>query len=381
MKKLSIILFVLIFFQVTATSQIQTCFPCLRNGITFGTQSQIDSFQIIYPGCTEIEGDVTIKGDDITNLNGLSVVTSIGGSFKISTNPLTSLTGLDNLTSIGGWLEIDENDAMTSLTGLDNLTSIGEYLDMWNNDVLTSLAGLGNLTTIGGLLIIAQHDALTNLAGLDNLTSIGGHFSIIDNVALTSLTGLDNLTSIGWHLGINNNDALTNLAGLDNVTSIGGGLGIVYNDVLKSLSGLDNIAAGSIDSLFIYDNIALSTCEVKSICDYLVNPVGTIEIHDNATGCNSQQEVQEACDTLSVENISFEEGLSIYPNPANTELFIFISYGAIITEVTIYNQIGQKVLHHKPVTQPIDVSMLRKGMYIIEVSFGRESARRKLIVE
>ena len=32
--------------------------PCLPEGITFTTQSQMDSFPILYPNCTEIEGDV-----------------------------------------------------------------------------------------------------------------------------------------------------------------------------------------------------------------------------------------------------------------------------------------------------------------------------------
>ena len=53
--------------------------PCLPEGITFTTQAQIDSFQINYPNCTEIEGDVIISGY-ITNLYGLSVLTSIEGN-------------------------------------------------------------------------------------------------------------------------------------------------------------------------------------------------------------------------------------------------------------------------------------------------------------
>jgi len=73
--------------------------------------------------------------------------------------------------------------------------------------------------------------------------------------------------------------------------------------------------------------------------------------------------------------------INIYPNPANQEVFISNSSGATITEVTIYNQIGQKVLYHKPVNQPVDVSMLRQGMYIIEVVLGSKKARRLLIIE
>ncbi|RLD59692.1 MAG: hypothetical protein DRJ05_06040, partial [Bacteroidetes bacterium] len=107
MKNLALLFILAFFIQSVASSQ-----PCLPDGIEFTTQAQIDNFQTNYPNCTEIEGDVTIAGDDITNLNGLSVLTSIGGALTINgdmgvTNSnLTSLTGLDNLTSIGGDLKI-----------------------------------------------------------------------------------------------------------------------------------------------------------------------------------------------------------------------------------------------------------------------------------
>ena len=52
--------------------------PCLPQGITFNTQEQIDNFQTNHPNCTEIEGGVKIEGNDITNLDGLNVITSIG---------------------------------------------------------------------------------------------------------------------------------------------------------------------------------------------------------------------------------------------------------------------------------------------------------------
>ena len=71
--------------------------PC-PGSLYINSQTQIDSFQIIYPNCTEIKGDVWIHGDDITNLSGLNVLTSIGGNIQIfSNNALTSLSGLDNI--------------------------------------------------------------------------------------------------------------------------------------------------------------------------------------------------------------------------------------------------------------------------------------------
>jgi len=101
--------------------------PCLPYGnYYFGSQSDVDLFAQTFPGCTELEGDVTISGNDITNLDGLNAVASIGGYLRISGNAaLTSLTGLDNLASIGGYLSIFDCSALASLVGLENLTTIG----------------------------------------------------------------------------------------------------------------------------------------------------------------------------------------------------------------------------------------------------------------
>lgn len=80
---------------------------CLPEGIVFSTQSQIDSFQINYPGCARIVGRVGI------------------GDYYWSVNEITSLEGLNVLTSIGGNLSIRHNDLLTSLSGLENLTTVG----------------------------------------------------------------------------------------------------------------------------------------------------------------------------------------------------------------------------------------------------------------
>ena len=74
MKNLAILIFALLFLQIAIFSQ-----PCLPEGITFSSQEEIDNFQNNYPNCTEIEGDVIIEGTEITNLNGLNILNSIGG--------------------------------------------------------------------------------------------------------------------------------------------------------------------------------------------------------------------------------------------------------------------------------------------------------------
>ena len=132
--------------------------PCLPAGITFTTQEEIDNFQINYPNCNEIEGDVWIQGGDIWNLAGLSVLTSTGGELSIIENySLASLEGLDNLTSIGSDLQILNNVSLASLVGMENLNSISGNLQ------------IGHYT----FPIPVGHPSLTSLTGLNNLTSIG----------------------------------------------------------------------------------------------------------------------------------------------------------------------------------------------------------------
>ena len=101
---------------------------------------------------------------DITNLNGLSVLTSIDGSLIIGSaapmavlsNPLlTSLEGLTNLSYIGGNLTLIANTSLGSLAGLESLTSV-EGLLIAGNDSLTSLTGLDNVTSIEGALVIGS---------------------------------------------------------------------------------------------------------------------------------------------------------------------------------------------------------------------------------
>ncbi|MEZ5082582.1 MAG: hypothetical protein R2750_03920 [Bacteroidales bacterium] len=294
---------------------------CLPEGITFTTQAQIDSFQICYPGCTEIEGNVEIYGDDITNLNGLYVLTSIGGTLDITWNPsLLSLNGLDSLTSIGGNLKINHNIFLESLAGLNSLISVGGSIELnynssleslsefihlisiggdlqiSNNETLINLAGMNILTSVGGALDINNNQTLSEISGLNFLTSIGGFLSIWDNLSLSDISGFGSLTNIGEYLEINNNDSLENLSGFSVLNIIGGSLRIVENNALTSLSGLENIYAESIFGLIIYSNSSLSSCEVESVCEYLTTFSGWNDIHDNAPGCNYPEEVMEACD-------------------------------------------------------------------------------------
>jgi PKD domain/Receptor L domain len=172
---------------------------CLPDGITFTSQAQIDNFVANNPDCTEIDGSVTINGNGISNLNGLSVVTSIGGSFTIFENgALTSLSGLNNLTSVGGVLSIINNSSLTSLSALNNLTSVGNQflgLVIMNNPSLTSLSGLGSINYLNlGFLTIENCNNLCHC----NVQSVCGFVNTNPNATNISgnATGCNSVSQI-----------------------------------------------------------------------------------------------------------------------------------------------------------------------------------------
>ncbi|MEM7104805.1 MAG: hypothetical protein AAF502_16830 [Bacteroidota bacterium] len=159
------------FFPLSLFSQ-----NCLTNGISFGSQTDIDNFTTNFPGCSIIDGDVEIMddGSGISNLLGLSAVSEIGGSLVIDINShLSSLCGLENLESIGGDLQISFNVSLTNLDGLSELNSIDGFVDIVNNASLISLSGLSALTSINGFLQVSNNISLPSLSGLENIDPSG----------------------------------------------------------------------------------------------------------------------------------------------------------------------------------------------------------------
>lgn len=414
---------------------------CLPDGIIFDTQESIDNFQTNYPGCTEIEGDVYIQGNEISHLAGLSVLTAFNGNVIIrEMGNLFYLNGLENITTVGGDLTIEYMWQLRRVQALGNLTSVGGSLIIQDCDSLLSFEGFENLSTIGDDFYYRYTEcAIENYVGFDNLSSIGGYF-VTDWTRIVNFTGVENLTSIGESLIVNRCDyfesyngldgltsigdglgleqcpLITNFEGLENLTSIGGGLyvrqnaglenfsglefltsiggalvieqngslndlshlsslismdykiQILLNPSLTSLIGLDNIDPSTLSTLLIMDNISLSHCAVQSICEYLENP-GNVQIDFNATGCNTDNEVIDACESLSTEDLILDESIHLFPNPASQEINLRSSLLMEHSIISIYDLYGKEI---EEITKPggqtelqINISTYVPGVYVL----------------
>lgn len=322
-------------------------FSCLPYGdYYFVSQADVDSFPSDYPECTKLEGSTFIRGNNITNLHGLKKVTQIGdGGLYIQNNEiLVNLAGLDSLEKISG-----------------NLIIGGEY-PLNSNNSLIDLGGLSLLDTIEGELYIGYNLNLASFSGLELLKSIGGNLRIVRNINLTNISMLSNLSNIGGDL------------------VIGGWWPYEGNTSLYSLSGLENIDASSIENLLIGNDTLLSECEVKSICDYLAAPNGDVAIFSNHTGCKYPEEVEEACESVGTFEYTQEFKIVIYPNPAFNQISVAGKHELTIESLNVYNQLGQKVLYIKEINNEMDISSLKKGIYIVEFISDELTTKKKLIV-
>jgi uncharacterized repeat protein (TIGR01451 family) len=265
----------LFFFISVSILYTQNCLP---DGITFDEQSQIDDFQTNYPGCSIIEGNMVINGGDITNLNGLNLISKIEGDFIVSNNVIiTNLSGLENLILIEGAISVINNPSLENFLGLDGLTSVGNSVYIQNNPSLVNLNGLGALDSVGTAITIKNNQALSSLAGMESLTTVNGVLSIDNNGGLESLTGLEAITYINGYLTIKNNAALKNLTGLNGITTIESYLRIRSNDSLINAEGLESLTFIGNNSL-IDDNPQMTSLSGLEALDTII---GDLEIRYN----------------------------------------------------------------------------------------------------
>ena len=91
---------------------------------------------------------------------------------------------------------------------------------------------------------------------------------------------------------------------------------------------------------------------------------------------------------LNTGDISFSEGIKVYPNPVDGDE-LHISIGAAIEgdiQITLVNTLGQQVISkvYKGIATEVitlnNLSQLEKGLYIATISNGRNTVAKKLIL-
>jgi hypothetical protein len=118
---------------------------------------------------------------------------------------------------------------------------------------------------------------------------------------------------------------------------------------------------------------------VKSVCDYLAITDEDAIIYGNAPGCNSELEVEVACQEGVDDNDRSQ--LIIYPNPASDMLFIE-SAEEKIESIIIFDSKGEEVTRRQGDREKavIRVDGLEPGIYLVRVETESGVVGRKVVV-
>lgn len=230
-------------------------FECPPGDLILDRQGQVDSFSILYPGCTDIEGNLWLRYEDIKNFHGLQTIRHIQGELGIYYTKAVDLTGLDSLQSVNS-IDIRSNPNLVNINALHQIHSLVN-LNLEGNPKLANLSGLLSLIYVNTLTL--KDIAITSLAILPASLSF-------KNITLWKLNGLEDLN--GFPRGILFTEGIesitirqvpniSNLSGMQGIKKIGA-LKLELSSAFTSLTGLDSLQELGDFSLSVSSPVSLT---------------------------------------------------------------------------------------------------------------------------
>ena len=210
---------------------------CSQTDITLSSQAEVDDFQDDYGPCDRIVGGLTIDGEEITNVDGLSGLVAMGNLRFLFTYALTSTAGLSDLTSIDGSLFFTDSNSLTNVDGLSNLASVGGTVRFSFMEALTNLDGLSTLNQVGSILL-EFNTALIDVDGFSSIQSVDTSIYLESNIALLNFDGFSNLSSAGVSFTLFGHTLLANIDGLASLISVGEDFRMEHNPLLANCRSL-----------------------------------------------------------------------------------------------------------------------------------------------
>lgn len=230
-KNILFILFILVGHSLWA--------QCPSQDITLRTQAQVDSFQLLYPNCTELPVSLTLSGEGIVNTDSLANLKSIGGTLDINFTGLSTISGFDSLKYVSGSILISQNEPLELIDGFNQLDSLGGSININNNFDIESIIGFQNLKKTKHSLIIQFSFELAHLS-FPSLQEVEQDLILSLNFALDDITGFPLLNKVGRDLIIEISE-LKSISGLNALEEVGGNVFMFDNRTLKQISGLQNL--------------------------------------------------------------------------------------------------------------------------------------------
>jgi Leucine-rich repeat (LRR) protein len=303
-------------------------------------------------------------------------------TINITNNPLLKYFRCGNNLLTG--IDISQNTALEQLRCGDNNIS---NLNLSQNTVLNHLVCINNQLTVLDLsnninllelwcydnqinsLDISSCNLLTNLRVKNNqLTNL----NTTNCPSLIYLYGENNLIT---NLDVSANIVLQNLIVTDNLLTdlnISQNTNLVYLQIQNNALTNLNVANGNNVNM-----VLISTGNPDLNCIQVDNAAWSTT---NWLGVDSHSSFSENC-SLAVDEFNLEDSIVIYPNPTKDSFSISSNRLSGIGTITIYNSIGKKVYFSNTIAEPIDVSHLPSGVYILKLTNNNQIIIKKIAIK
>jgi sugar lactone lactonase YvrE len=132
-------------------------------------------------------------------------------------------------------------------------------------------------------------------------------------------------------------------------------------------SGIINTVAGNGNLGFSGDNGIADSAEFHFPIDVIFDKCGNLYISDNANNRIRKVTFDTSCGTTTVQKISLNNTISLYPNPIENELTI--TNAPLGTSIRVYDVVGRLVFNStlNAKKESINTSAWERGTYFIEM--------------
>jgi hypothetical protein len=323
----------LLFWGTTLIAQ------CPSTSITLASQADVNNFAIDYPDCAFVDGDVIVSGSDITDLSGLSGISSIGGQLIIENNDLlTTLSGWNEVALLGTMakISIKNNPLLEDLTTFFGV--LNEGLELIDLPVLNDIAGFNGVSSVGALEINGC-DSLTNLVGLEN-AAITAQLRIEENNGLSDISNLNAIIGPLSLLQIGNNPALTSFSGLQGLNMLDTGSAFIFGNI--AITDFDAFTGWTTAPSTLSIQSSLIATSLSGLAN-MSGPVQNLNLQLNnaLTDLDGLQGITKVTQLTigSNANLTSLDGLNGLSNTATEDCALFVSGNALLTNMSALNMI------------------------------------------
>jgi hypothetical protein len=221
----------------------------VEGGFTISTSSEninaLENLQVV-------KKNLSIFAPNIQHVDALSNFTEIPDKITITGASITNLDGISGFDTIE-WLVLQSLSSLSSLEALSSFSSV-RRLEIHGLKLVENFEELSHLTSCSWLEI-KGNESIENLSGLSNLQINGSTvIEIIGNDNLIDISDLNFTNELGT-LNLSSNQSLTSFDGVGNITRINGVLAIRSNESVTSMADFENLS--HLNWLLITDNKGL----------------------------------------------------------------------------------------------------------------------------